>query len=83
VFRDQTKEREPLAKLISLAGKKALITGAASGIGKATAYRFAEAGADLELVNVNEAKLQVTRDELSKLNVQVTVHKLIFARNQR
>jgi len=76
VFRGQTKEPEPLAKLISLAGKKALITGAASGIGKAIGYRFAEAGADLELVDVNEAKLQVTRDELSKLNVQVNAHKV-------
>jgi NAD(P)-dependent dehydrogenase (short-subunit alcohol dehydrogenase family) len=47
------KDLEPLSKLISLKGKKALITGSALGIGKAMAYRFAEAGADLELVDIN------------------------------
>jgi len=36
------KDLEPLSKLISLKGKKALITGSALGIGKAMAYRFAK-----------------------------------------
>jgi FlaA1/EpsC-like NDP-sugar epimerase len=36
----------PLSELISLSKKRALITGAGSGIGKATTCRFAEAGAD-------------------------------------
>ncbi|MCY4087077.1 MAG: SDR family oxidoreductase [Actinomycetia bacterium] len=36
--------------MFSLAGKAAIVTGAASGIGSATAARFAEAGADLALV---------------------------------
>jgi len=40
------KELEPLSELISLEGKRALITGSAAGIGRAMAYRFAEAGAD-------------------------------------
>jgi NAD(P)-dependent dehydrogenase (short-subunit alcohol dehydrogenase family) len=44
---------KPLSELISLKGKKVLITGSALGIGKAMAYRFAEAGADLELVDTN------------------------------
>jgi len=47
----------PLSELISLKRKKALITGSGAGIGKAIAYRFAEAGADLELVDVNEKSL--------------------------
>jgi len=45
---------KPLSELISLKGKKALITGPALGIGRAMASRFAEAGADLELVDINE-----------------------------
>lgn len=52
-------------ELISLHGKRALITGAAGGIGKAIAARFAEAGAALELVDLNEAALGTTTDELS------------------
>ncbi|MCW4004383.1 MAG: SDR family oxidoreductase [Candidatus Bathyarchaeota archaeon] len=72
----QSKELKPLAKLISLSGKSALITGAASGIGKAIAYRFAEAGADLELVDINEEKLKGSCEELSKFNVKVNAHKV-------
>lgn len=72
MLRSQTKELKPLAKLISLAGKTALITGSASGIGKAIAYRFAEAGSDLELVDINEEKLKACCNELSKFNVKIS-----------
>lgn len=48
----------PISELISLEGKRALITGSAAGIGKAMTYRFAEAGADLELVDLSEGSLQ-------------------------
>lgn len=44
-----------------LAGRKALITGAGSGIGAATALRFAREGAALMLVDANEVSLQATR----------------------
>ena len=46
-----------LSQVLSLEGKRALITGAASGIGKAIASRFAEAGAALELVDVDADRL--------------------------
>jgi meso-butanediol dehydrogenase/(S,S)-butanediol dehydrogenase/diacetyl reductase len=44
-----------------LAGRKALITGAGSGIGAATALRFAREGAALMLVDANEAALKATQ----------------------
>lgn len=42
------------------AGKSVLITGAATGIGRATALRFAREGADVALCDVNEKELQET-----------------------
>ncbi len=63
-----------LNQLISLKGKCALITGAAVGIGKAIARRFAEAGANLELADLDSAALCKTRDELAAFNVKVHLH---------
>jgi NAD(P)-dependent dehydrogenase (short-subunit alcohol dehydrogenase family) len=76
MLRTRTRKLKPLAELVSLHGKTALITGAASGIGKAMAYRFAEAGADLELVDINEEKLRTAQDELSELSVKIGTHKV-------
>jgi len=44
----------------TMKGKVALVTGAASGLGRATAIKLAEAGADLWLVDVNAAGLDET-----------------------
>lgn len=54
-----------LAQLISLKGKRALVTGAAAGIGQAIAYRFAEAGADLALVDIRADDLSKVKEEVS------------------
>jgi len=67
---------EPLPKLISLEGKRALITGSAVGIGKAIAYRLAEAGAGLELVDIDEKKLQSAKRELSNISADIDIHRI-------
>src|SRR4030042_5127495 len=61
----QPKTPLPLSDLISFEGKRALITGSAGGIGRAMAYRFAEAGAALELVDINSRGLDVVKKELA------------------
>ena len=43
-------------------GKKILVTGAASGIGRATAIRFASEGAKVTIGDINEAGLRETAD---------------------
>lgn len=45
-------------------GKRALITGAASGIGEATARLFTEAGATVALVDVDSARVQAVSQDL-------------------
>jgi len=65
-----------LSKLISLEGKKTLISGAGSGIGRSIAKRFAEAGSDLVLVDIDEIGLCQTRDTMEKFTSKVSVCKL-------
>jgi NAD(P)-dependent dehydrogenase (short-subunit alcohol dehydrogenase family) len=77
------KVLRPLSELISLKGKKAVITGSALGIGKAMAYRFAEAGADLELVDINERGLRTIADELSGFKVKINIHKVDLSRGEQ
>ena len=47
-------------------GKAVLVTGAAAGLGKATALAFADAGASLCLVDLNEAGLAETASEVER-----------------
>ena len=68
-----------ISELISLQGKSAIITGAAAGMGAATARRFAEAGADLLLLDINEQDLAVLKDELSGAGVSVSTYPVDLA----
>ena len=68
------KKLPALDDLISLKGKRALITGAAAGIGKAIARRFADADASLCLVDIDADKLAVTERELADLGAHVSSH---------
>jgi len=49
-----------------LAGKVAFITGAASGIGRATAYRLAQEGAHVVIADINLDGAQTVADDLVK-----------------
>jgi NAD(P)-dependent dehydrogenase (short-subunit alcohol dehydrogenase family) len=55
-------------------GKVALVTGAASGLGRATAHALGRAGADVCVVDVNAAALEETATALQALGVRALVH---------
>ncbi len=55
----------------SIAGSVAIITGAASGMGRATAYLFAEEGARLALLDINEDGLAAVADEVRSVGTEV------------
>lgn len=60
---------------VELAGKAIIVTGAASGIGRAVALQAAESGADsLLLTDRDEAGCARTRDALTSFEVNVAVH---------
>jgi NAD(P)-dependent dehydrogenase (short-subunit alcohol dehydrogenase family) len=66
-----------MALPIDMKGKAALVTGAASGLGRATAIKLAEAGADLCIVDVNTEGLAETAAMLG--NATVLVHQANLA----
>ncbi|TFG19680.1 MAG: SDR family oxidoreductase [Promethearchaeota archaeon] len=56
-----------------LEGKNALITGGASGFGRGVAYAFAERGADLVLVDINEDLLEETTKKVAQVSGQKVI----------
>ena len=50
----------------SIAGKRAIVTGAASGMGRATAHLFADEGARVAVVDLGEARVQAVVDEITE-----------------
>lgn len=68
-----------LNESLSLRGKRALITGAASGIGLAIAGRFAEAGAGLELLDLDAEALTQAAASLEALGAKTHTHVLDLA----
>ena len=65
-----------LDQLMSLKGKMAIITGAAAGMGAATARRFAEAGADLILLDINKEGLERVKGELGDVGGSTITYKV-------
>jgi len=58
------QEDVPLKDLISLAGKGAVVTGGAMGIGLAISYRLAEAGAGVLIADTNYEEARKSAEEL-------------------
>src|ERR1700733_9106241 len=62
---------------LGLRGRKALITGASKGIGRASAEMLAEEGCDVVLVSRTAADLQKARDDIAgRHNVAVRFYAL-------
>src|ERR1700751_2802889 len=66
-----------MAQKAYFAGKRCLITGAASGIGRATALRLAAQGADLYLTDSNPDGLDLTAADARALGAQVPEHRTL------
>ena len=58
---------EPGNETGSLEGKAALVTGASSGMGRATAIALARAGVDVALVARSRQELDSAKEEISKI----------------
>jgi NAD(P)-dependent dehydrogenase (short-subunit alcohol dehydrogenase family) len=67
---------EKLLTSIELDGKKTLVSGAASGIGRAISYRFAEAGSALILVDIDEKGLREVKKYISIFNHEIYTYKI-------
>jgi 3-oxoacyl-[acyl-carrier protein] reductase len=59
---------------VQLQGKVAVITGAGRGIGRAMAVAFAQKGAHVALVDLNEADLKESQTRCASLGVKATTH---------
>jgi NAD(P)-dependent dehydrogenase (short-subunit alcohol dehydrogenase family) len=59
-----------------------VVTGAAAGIGQAISYRLAEAGADLDLVDVDADHLCAAGNELEALGIDVECHTVDLSKRE-
>ena len=55
---------------INLSGKQAVVTGAARGLGKAVALKYAQAGADVWIADILKDELEKTAEEIRSMGVK-------------
>ena len=67
---------------MTIKAKVALVTGAGQGIGRAIALRLARDGADIAVVDVNEAKMNAVAEEVRKLGRKATIFKANVTRRE-
>jgi len=67
---------------MSFQGKSVMVTGAAAGIGQAIAQRFAEAGADLHLVDRNARGMEATVGGMSREPAGLHLHEVDLSSKQ-
>ncbi|MEQ8812615.1 MAG: SDR family oxidoreductase [Imperialibacter sp.] len=60
--------------MYNLKNRTAVITGGASGIGKATVFAFARAGANVQIIDVNQANVDATLADLKSEGLAATAH---------
>src|SRR5260221_12171345 len=58
-------EQLPELRALSFAGRSAVVTGGARGIGRAVAHRLASLGADVALWDIDESAAQATAETLT------------------
>jgi NAD(P)-dependent dehydrogenase (short-subunit alcohol dehydrogenase family) len=74
---------ESAMDMSNLAGKTVLVTGAASGIGRATALAFARRGAGLVICDVNEKGLDEVADQIRGLGREVLARRVDVASREQ
>ncbi|WP_339814974.1 SDR family oxidoreductase [uncultured Imperialibacter sp.] len=60
--------------MYNLKNRTAVITGGASGIGKATVFAFARAGANVQIIDVNQANVDATLADLKSEGLTAPAH---------
>nr|MBA2451098.1 SDR family NAD(P)-dependent oxidoreductase [Chloroflexota bacterium] len=72
----------PPSALFDLAGRRAVVTGAASGIGRATALALARAGAELLVADLNEEGLAELAREVAELGQRAVSMRVDISRDE-